>query len=224
MRRNVVYVYPNPPGIPIAQFVASYKKYRSRRLIYGHHIFGLHERLGVEARYFTVVRQPAERAISLFRHYCRVSRNDFHEIALREGIVGLFRRNGPQAGLFSMTRDLVTSEQYTPDPEHGYATEACLTKAKANLLAYFVHVGLTEELASDIPHIEALLGVSLNVGRENVDPLPQAWNQLDDAEKAAIETHFRFDFDLYDFVKSLRRERLDLGVATARSASSADDS
>jgi hypothetical protein len=66
---------------------------------------------------------------------------------------------------------------------------------------------VTEDLERDRPGLERVLGVTLALGRENVDPDPVSWQSLSEGDRAAIEEYLAPDVELYEFARQLRRER-----------------
>ena len=56
------------------------------QLIYGHMPFGIHGSIGRPSRYFTMVRDPVERAVSHFYYVKREPEHIFHEEVVKSGI------------------------------------------------------------------------------------------------------------------------------------------
>ncbi|MEM7167901.1 MAG: hypothetical protein AAF581_20785 [Planctomycetota bacterium] len=206
-QKTTAYLYPDPPGISKEQLLAEFpKRHRKTQLIYGHLRFGLHRDLGVEARYLTVLRQPLARALSIFRHHYRHAHSRWHELARAEGIAGLFSL--PHSH-FTMTRFLATdTDPSGPDDDSYYSGDALLALAKENLATSFAHIGLTEDLARDLPRFSQLIGHPLQVERDNADPQPLAADALSDNERRIIDDALSCDFELYEFAKDLREKSL----------------
>lgn len=71
---EIAYVYPDPPGFPIADLRQLPLQQRSWfRLVIGHFRYGVHEWLPGESSYITIVRHPLSRVIS---HYLYLSENN----------------------------------------------------------------------------------------------------------------------------------------------------
>ena len=222
LRRQVSYVYEEKPGIPRDTFVKEFhQKHAQKRLILGHIHFGFHLALGVEARYFTVLREPVARALSLYRHLVREpqsifyrkidcnSQRSFHTIASESGLCGLFNYDGKGAGQFTMASLFSGHLEIQSEEVRGLSlsVDEILHRAKKNLATHFDYIGLTEDIERDLPGLERVLGVKISLGRKNVDPAPIERENLSEVERAAIQKYFAPDFELYAFAQQLRRER-----------------
>jgi len=215
--RRIAYIYGEPPGIPVQRFIADFQSARlSKRVIFGHYHFGLHERLGVPARYFTVLRHPLARALSLYRHFRRVKHSTCHRLAMERGIEGLFDPADGLRSRYSMTRILANAGQGFDALEDGsgkpgylddyQTTEQMLAVAKRNLTDHFDFVGISDYLEADRPELEKLIGASLTLPRENVDPTPVRAGDLTRREIRSIERVYEHDFELYNFALRLREK------------------
>ena len=212
LRKNATYVYDQAGwwGTEYKQFIDEYwTRHWQKRLIYGHLRYGLHETLGIEARYFTVLRHPIDRGISLFRHFKRMPTAPWHALVNEKGIEGVFDLSACPVGRNqSMTRMLASDwkSREMGDVDRP-TTNRMLAMAKQNLQTQFDHVGITEDIERDLPGLSRVLGVALTLSRDNVDPEPLRKFDLSREEMCAIERAFSDDFELYEFAKRLRAER-----------------
>lgn len=182
-------------------------------LIYGHMPFGIHEVLSGPVRYFTMVRDPIERAISHYYYVRRAHGHPLHRevvdgrMSLHDyvttGITGELA-NGQTALVAGLEKDAPAGEL------------AVLHRAQANIDSAFAVVGLTEQFDRSIvlfglamDWTKPLVYKSMNVtaNRPPISAVPRKTIE-------AIEAQNELDQALYLFV----RERFEAQIAEAASA------
>jgi hypothetical protein len=166
-------------------------------VVYGHLWYGVHRTLGVRARYVTIVREPAARVVSFFRHQARDPESEYFErIAAGMTLLDLLRGERCHQVSNHMTRilnakvdgDLVSDRKY-------------LERALENLATHFVVVGVSEQMGRSVELVgRALRWDSLpDVPVLNVDPEPNG-ALLDDETRGEILRYNALDVELYDRV------------------------
>jgi hypothetical protein len=172
-------------------------------MVFGHLSFGIHEVLGVEARYLTVLRDPVARVVSFYRHQARVPTAEFHGM-VTDGMSLLEMLESEVCHELNnhMTRIIAG----LPTTQEMVWERPLLMEAFANL-DHFDLVGATESLE------RALLAMAGRLRWEttpelpllNVDPEPRG--RLDPATLNAIVRYNQLDIELYDTVFRQLRPR-----------------
>jgi Sulfotransferase family. len=177
---------------------------RELRLVHGHFDLSIAKHLPGDTRFFTLLRDPVERAISHYYHYRRRAIDRLHPLAMRStlkewvGGCGIVEMDNGQ------TRRLA-GEMNLP---FGRVTPAMLERAISRL-ARFAVVGVTERFDESLILLRRAFGWRVrpasaqNVG-ENRPP------RVDVSEEAleAIERCNRFDRELYRFASDLFEARV----------------
>jgi hypothetical protein len=172
------------------------------KIVMGHMGFGLHEHLAWPCTYFTVLRDPIDRAISSYYQTRRAKfdklRHDAQRLNLRDFVSsGLLKAmdNG-QTRLLSgaaLNEDLLGKEV-----EYGACTEEMLQQAKNNL-DDFAAVGISERFDESLMLLMQVFGwskpyyVKSNVGRNKT-----ARNELSRDTLTCLERHNELDLQLYE--------------------------
>jgi hypothetical protein len=201
MMRGMSWILPRPEIIrrPLISFSkirrlkASVRSRRDLRLVHGHFDLSMMKHLPYDTRYFTLLRDPVERAISHYYHFRRRPAERLHPLAVQStlaewvGSCGLVEMDNGQ------TRRLA-GEMNLPC---GRVTRHMLERAKSNL-AEFAVVGLTERFDESLTLLARAFGwcphpyVAQNVGA-NRPPR----SELSRETVEAIERCNRFDLELY---------------------------
>jgi hypothetical protein len=168
-------------------------------LIWGHIPFGIHEQLGVEPLYITILRHPIDRVISIYRYIKHNEDHPLHEAVHGSGLSLLdFIRSGIDLPEVSngQTRQLAGELGDQLDEE-------ALTRAKSNLVE-FSALGLTERFDESLILFRRRLGwkmpfyISKNVAHSAARPVKRT-----DATWRLLEEHNRLDMELYEFATDL---------------------
>lgn len=182
-------------------------------LVHGHVPFGIHESLTRRARYFTLLRDPVDRAIS---HYFFAKSHPEHrlykEIAekgmtlhdyVTSGVTGELA-NGQTAMLAGLERDAPSGDS------------SLLRQARENIETAFAAVGVTEDFDRTIVLFKLKLGWkrSLVYKSINVTAARPSAAAVEPKTIDAIRAQNELDDALYRFV----RERLDMEVEDAKMA------
>jgi len=131
------------------------KKRKSLDLLRGHHFYGSHEYLRDSAKYFTMLREPISRLISLYNYlreidlYKDINKNEMDLAEFLESGLAMAADNG-------MTR-LLTNNDFDKLP-NGMVNETHALQAIENLEKHFVAVGLTENFEESLTLFKNKLG------------------------------------------------------------------
>lgn len=182
------------------------------KVFFGHRVYyGLHQLCPQPSRYFTFLREPIERVISLYNYHCDIALNPSHQhferdrlrllrndrlISFNEWFDTQYTGNHLIRFLyFAMEGELV----HVPEP----MTEMHLAAAKRFLdLCWFI--GFTETSEQDIPLVCQAVGVAAPKQRANVSR-----QHLDDSERKRVAKYLEekdvLDMRLFEYAKQLRQ-------------------
>lgn len=170
------------------------------RLIRGHFDLSLGKLLPADTRYFTLLRDPVERAVSHYYHYRRQTNDSIHPLAMRStltewvGSCGLVEMDNGQ------TRRLAGAMKLPC----GRVTQQTLERAKSALARKFSVVGLTERFDESLILLHRAFDWPLyRFAAHNVGDCRTQHARLSAEELNAIEACNRYDLDLYRFACAL---------------------
>ncbi len=173
------------------------------KLIQGHMIFGLHKYFEEgENRYFTMLREPVSRIISLYNYANENPSLTYHK-ELKEKQLSLvdFCKSGmaPTADN-GMTRFI--SGNFIDKVPYGECNNAMLETAKLNIENYFSVVGLQEQFDLSMLLFHKVLGLPRYPFYiyKNKTKNKRA-SKISDTELDAIMPYIKYDIELYKFVK-----------------------
>ncbi|OLE71167.1 MAG: hypothetical protein AUI36_02985, partial [Cyanobacteria bacterium 13_1_40CM_2_61_4] len=176
------------------------------RLIMGHTVFGLHERVPRPSTYISMVRRPKSLVLSQYNFVLRTPGHRHHEEVTRRGLaLEDYIESGLSLEMDNSQTRAIAGDLDTP---FGACTDEMLALAKRNIEGHFAVVGITERFDESLILLQRAFGwrrvsyVSANVARgERPEPSPGAL-QL-------IARHNRLDDELYRWVG----ERFDAAIA-----------
>jgi len=188
---------------------------RSIRCIYGHATYyGIHEAFDQEPRYFTFLREPVARFISLYNYMLTVrttpDRLERYELLKEDGVLRSLEEWLEQAniGQFSMTSFL--SQVHSAE---NLLQSFCIPSQKdleiaKNMLRDFYFVGLTEN-DDDIEFTYSRLGITKRLPDKNVLRTKDTYIKPKSNEdaKRIIRAKCPFDVELYEYAEQLNREK-----------------
>lgn len=181
------------------------------RIFFGHRVYyGLHHLCPQPARYFTFLREPFSRVISLYNYHCDIATNPSHQHHERDRAILFADGNRlPFVDWFQQHytgNHLVRFLHFAMDGElvhePGEMGREQLESAK-RFLEKCWFIGFTESSESDIPKVCQAIGIKTPTRRENVS---RAHLPADEAAKARvmIEERDQLDCELFEFAKKLR--------------------
>jgi hypothetical protein len=188
----------------------------SLECIYGHLPFGVHRCLDRPSRYFTMLREPVDRAISLYHHILSKSQHPLHEKVTKQRMTLQDCVEEFVAFHNNQTRYLTGITHHAP------LEPSVVEQAMNNLDAYYVAVGITERYDESLLLMRRRLGWkwsgmryqrrNVNHERPDVDALPPATLQT-------IRERSSLDMEIYRYAcarleNDLKQEGLSLQVAS----------
>lgn len=172
------------------------------RAIFGHVWYGFHEDVPGPSTYLTVLRDPVERALSVYFH--RVSRH-----GLRVDLERWVEKARDFELDNSQTRRLCGA---LPDTDVRF--EPCngdmLNRAKAHLRDRFSVVGIAERFDESLLLMSRTYGWRLrSYDVYNVNRKRPRGRAIPDSIRQAIAGHNRYDIQLYEYGRTLFEQQLD---------------
>lgn len=146
------------------------ERLKSVKIMAGHMDVGIHEYLPCSATYFTLLRDPIDRLISLYYFIKRKPADPHHQL-LNESNMSLkdFVLSGMRINFNNGQARMIAGANYI-DTEYGKCSREMLEAAKENLHKYFSFVGTTEQFDESVMLLRKKLNWDLPIyGRqENV--------------------------------------------------------
>lgn len=171
------------------------------KVIRGHYPYGLHRHTPRTCRYFTILRDPVDRVISLYYFFSRQSGLPVHErIASGEETFADVAR----------TQLNVQTAYVAGEMKAGSGEVEMLERAKQNLREDFGCCGLMERFDESLLLLEETFDWSFGWYRpKNVTRGRPARETVPRDVLEVIEETNQLDFALYDFAKSALEERIE---------------
>jgi len=170
------------------------------RLIRGHFDMSLSKHLPSNTQFFTLLRDPVERAISHFYHYRRATTDPIHPLAMRSTLIEWVSASGVVEMDNGQTRRLA-GEMNVPC---GRVTLQMLDRAKANLAKNFAVIGLTERFDESLILLHRQFGWPLQRVRDlNIGENRPQRTDLSKETRKILDDCNHFDLDLYQFASDL---------------------
>jgi hypothetical protein len=223
MMRGMSWIAPEPRLVPrplislskINRLKSALRCPRRLRVIHGHFDLSILKLLPPDARCFTLLRDPVERAISHYYHYRRMVADPVHALAMRSTLAQWVDACGLVEMDNGQTRRLA-GEMNLPC---GRVTPSILERAKSNL-ARFAVVGLTERFEESLILLHHAFHWPLHrLPARNVGSGRPHRSEVGEETLRAIEDRNRFDRDLYRFASELFERalaKIDIGRELAR--------
>jgi hypothetical protein len=205
-KEELIYLYRMEPGIKLSELIEYLKSKKNKnkpfpQIVYGHMGYGLHNILGINATYITILREPIKRAISMYRHEQRMSNALFHKEANLYTVAEFYSREFSPYFKNSMTR-LLSGNLWQEENWYLEGDESdALNVAKRNLIRDFSYVGFTENLKYEEKKLSSYFGKKIKLIKSNSDPSPISINDLNSNELSVIKSKFELDIELYEFAK-----------------------
>ncbi|MBE9012436.1 sulfotransferase family 2 domain-containing protein [Pseudanabaenaceae cyanobacterium LEGE 13415] len=172
--------------------------------IHGHRVFyGLHHLVDREARYYTFLRDPVSRVISLYNFW--VDSPARREAMYKEGKLISFREfldtDFAQNNMIRFLYHAIEGD-LTPGNWIESITDHHLSVAKSFLdRCWFI--GFVETFAEDFRYLSSNMGITYNPSQENRSKKYFELSQDPTVKDRILETN-RFDIELFEYAKELR--------------------
>jgi hypothetical protein len=186
----------------LASFAELPQDQRGRaRLIHGHLTFGIHEMVERPVTYFSLVRRPVARAVSLYTYVLRNPSHRLHGIVTAGDMSLLdYVESGVTCEVDNGQTRILAGDTSSP---FGGLSEAVLDQAKANIEGHFAAVGLTERFDETLLMLKHQLGWKRlhSYPRMNVAPRSARRGTQSDRVLEAIRRRNWLDEQLYEYVE-----------------------
>lgn len=174
------------------------------RLVEGHFNFGLHRAFAQQGAYFTILREPVDRLVSLYYFIRSAKSHPRHEIALGMSLEE-FACSGVNPEIENCQTKMLSGR-----PESNFVngrepcTEEDLERAKRHLREHFLGVGLFESLDLSLLMLSRKMGWPVaRAGRKNVTSKRRRVADLSPEELDAVVSVNAFDLQLYNYARTL---------------------
>ncbi len=178
-------------------------------LIAGHFSYGLHKAFDRPCQYFSMLRDPVDRMVSLYYFTRSNSRHPRHAQAQRMSLAD-YVCSGVHPELENCQTKMISGR---PECNFVAGTEPCneqdLVRAKTHLAGHFVSVGLFEQMDLSLLMLcRAMDWKYLPARRTNVTSVRRTLSELGSSEREAILTVNHFDQQLHEYAKTLFEQQL----------------
>lgn len=213
--KDVLFVYAGELalGNPNIEFIRDFRQGSVPRVVMGHFSYGAHRFLGVKPRYMTILREPIERVVSLFRHL-RLSHGAPLYDKLRAGMsIEDFVASGEtEQSNNHMCRCIAG---IPPDARETITADWLLDLALHNLGRHYEIVGTLPRLNAALKAMRALMGWPTSAPRHD-NVTEGGTPDVDERTRATIEEFNALDARLYAIVeeRSLSRQPASAADAT----------
>ncbi len=178
------------------------------RLLRGHMSFGIHQYLAGPFTYFTLLRQPIERVISLYYFILRTPKHYLHEIITSENMSLLTCLKNEISIVLDNAQTRMVSG-VNGEPGFGECNEQTLETAKKNLREYFAVVGLTGRFDETLLMLQKAFGWrDIFYTRRHVAKKRPRKENLSQDTLDALEKTQQLDIALYQYAQMLFEEQI----------------
>jgi hypothetical protein len=177
------------------------------RAVVGHFSFGLHELIERPCNYVTLLRNPIERIVSLYRHILRWDHESVHnQVVSRLMSLEEFARTLPFDEIDNGQTYRIAGVAH---PFHG--TDKELLASALRNLEQFAVVGLTERYKESVLMMKHRLGWRSmpTLVRKNADDTPLRDRDVPASTIAAILQRNQLDMALYEFASRLLQRQIE---------------
>ena len=184
------------PAQRIAKLQSLSKLQQQKIKIINTHVgFGLHDYLQQPCRYITFLREPVQRAVSMYYYFQKTKNPQFVELSLEE-----FVRTYPgvQNGMTKNLAGIVLQTQLgTAEADRELVCDrSSLEIARANLQQHFKFVGISERFDESLLLLRQILGWKIPLfDKSNTSKKPK---NIDRKVLKLIERHNELDLQLYE--------------------------
>ncbi len=178
------------------------------KLIKGHVYFGIHKFIPQKCKYFSIMRDPIERTLSIYNYIkSRYSHRDY-EIANKLTIEDYIESGHNLLVNNGQTR-LLAGREASLNVPFNEINEIHLEQAKENIQNHFLLVGLTERYNESLLLLKNLLSWKTpTYSIANAVKRGKNTTHLTPEKRELIVNHNRFDIQLYQYVSNLFDEQI----------------
>lgn len=210
-RRNSFFVPGNYPDLDVIKKKLSSTS--NMRLCFGHMDFGMHDIIGEDYKYVTIIRDPIERIISQYYYVKRQPKHHLHHQAFKENNYSLaeYVEKGLSTELNNgQVRILIGAGGFHKnihtkyDIPFGKCEPWMLEEAKMNIEKHFLFCGLQEYFDESLILMKKELHLKKHVGyvSQNIAHKKRKVSELDDKTLRIIRKTNALDIEFYDWIKT----------------------
>ena len=148
--KGVVFHYPNE-----SSFDPSFRYSFATNILYGHYIYGAHEKMGQVPNYACFLRNPIHRTISHFQHLRNVEQGRLGSLARQHNKIDAFIANTQHWEMDNFQTRIISG--VGNDIPFGKLDASHLKKAMDNLDANFRFIGIFEDLQNSLVRLQGFL-------------------------------------------------------------------
>jgi len=179
------------------------------KLVKGHVYFGIHEHINQKCTYFSMMRNPIERTISIYNYIKKRSGHKDHDLANKLTIEEFIKR-GHNLFINNGQTRLMAGREASLNVPFNEINEIHLEQAKKNIQNHFILVGLTERYNESLLLLKNFLSWKTpTYSIANAVKRDKKTTQIDSQLKDLIIEYNQIDFQLYDYVTVLFDEQIE---------------
>ncbi|AFZ28837.1 hypothetical protein Glo7428_0228 [Gloeocapsa sp. PCC 7428] len=194
----------------VEQFKTLPETRRSKiKLLRGHVGFGLHDYLPQPSTYITLLRDPAERVVSLYRYIIRRPEHPLYDPVKTNNLsLEEFVRSGIAPSAYNGQTKIIAGFKKGSTEYEDFSIKL-LEVAKKNIQEHFAVVGLTEKFDESLLLLQRVLGWKLlfyrrkNVAEQTNKDIPSTTTSL-------IQKYNELDMELYHFAEKYLENQMNL--------------
>ncbi len=172
-------------------------------ILYGHYIYGAHDRMGLAPNYACFLRDPIARALSHFHHLHNVDKSHLGDLARQHKTIEAYADQARHWEMDNFQTRVISG--VGNDVKFRQMTHAHLRLAMENLDAHFRYIGIFEDLKGSLSRLQGFVP-------ELADKLPHVnkgkyERKIADGTLDKLCDLHRFDLILYDYACELAKTK-----------------
>ena len=179
------------------------------KLIKGHVYFGIHQYIPQSCSYFSMIRDPFERTMSVYNYIKNRPSHKYHILANQLSL-GKFIESGQNLMVNNGQTRLIAGRHTALEIPFNEMNTDHLEQAKANIAEHFILVGLTDRYNETLLMLKKLLKWKTpTYSIANAIKRDDKTKQIDAQLKELIIKYNQLDLQLYDYVSALFDEQIE---------------
>lgn len=206
---EIFFIQSNDPFVDVGEFKALSEEQRAGiRMLKGHMPFGLHESIPGPSTYFTILRDPIERVISLYYFILRAPQHYLYDTIMSENmsLQTLLERKIPVMMNDGQVRMISGT---WGNLGFGECNRDVLEIAKKNLREYFAVVGIAERFDETLFLLKETFDWQNNIEYQRCNVTQNRPSKRDFSQEAlhTIAQANQLDIELYKYAKEMLKEQ-----------------